>query len=100
LASLILYSLAFLIGCNSLLSINFETLIKQAIPMAGNEEVYLRQCLERNICPVCQQTITKKFGSSQFKDGVSCSLNCYTEWSKTLLIRRHQDKLQKDKTDE
>jgi hypothetical protein len=68
--------------------------------MAGNEEVYLRQCLEQNICPVCQQTITKKFGSGQFKDGVFCSLKCYTEWNKTLLIRRHQDNLQKDKSDE
>ena len=29
--------------------------------MAENEEEYLRQCLERNICPVCQQSITKKF---------------------------------------
>ena len=50
--------------------------------MAENEEYYLRQCLERNICPVCQQTITKKFGSGQFKDGVFCSLNCYTEWNR------------------
>jgi hypothetical protein len=27
--------------------------------MAENEEDYLRQCLERNICPVCQQPITQ-----------------------------------------
>ena len=38
--------------------------------MAESEENYLRQCLERNICPVCQKLITKKFGSGQFKDGV------------------------------
>ncbi len=71
--------------------------------MAENEEDYLRQCLERNICPVCpacQQSITKKFGSGQFKDGVFCSLDCYTEWNKALLIRRHQDKVQKGKSDD
>lgn len=38
--------------------------------MAEIEEEYLRQCLEQNICPVCQQSITKKFGTGQFKDGV------------------------------
>ena len=68
--------------------------------MAENEEEYLRQCLERNICPVCQQSITKKFGSGQFTEGVFCSLNCYAEWNKALLIRRHQDKAQKSKSDE
>ena len=68
--------------------------------MAVNEEDYLRLCLEQNICPVCQKSITKKFGSGQFKDGVFCSLDCYGEWSKALLIRRHQDRVQKSKSDE
>ena len=68
--------------------------------MAENEEEYLRQCLARNIFPVCQQPITQKFGRGQFKDGVFCSLGCYTEWNKALLIRRHQDKVQKSKSDE
>ena len=68
--------------------------------MAENEEVYLRQCLEQNICPVCQQLIIKKHGSGQFKDGVFCSLKCYTEWNKALLIRQHQVKVQKSKSDE
>ncbi|MHB1246309.1 MAG: hypothetical protein ACYCZH_07695 [Sulfuriferula sp.] len=68
--------------------------------MAENEEDYLRQCFERNVCPVCQQLITKKFGSGQFKDGVFCSLDCYAEWNKALLIRQHQDKVQKSKPDE
>jgi len=27
-------------------------------------------------------------------------LNCYTEWNKALLIRQHQDKAQKSKSDE
>lgn len=68
--------------------------------MAENVENYLRQCLERNICPVCQQPIIKKFGSGQFKDGVFCSLNCHAEWNKALLIRRHQDRVQKSKSNE
>lgn len=68
--------------------------------MANKEEGYLRQCLEQNICPVCQQLITKKIGSGQLKDGAFCSLNCFTEWNKALLIRRHLDRVQKSKSDE
>lgn len=68
--------------------------------MAENEEDYLRQCLEQNICPVCQQPITKKFGSGQFKDGVFCSLDCYGEWHKALLMRRHQGRVQNGSSDE
>jgi len=68
--------------------------------MAENEAEYLRQCLEQNICPVCQKAIAKKFGSGQLKDGVFCSMDCYAEWNKALLIRRHQDKVQKSKSDE
>jgi len=68
--------------------------------MADNEEDYLRQCLEKNICPVCQQPIAKKFGSGQFKDGVFCSLDCYGKWNQGLLVRRHQDRVKKEKADE
>jgi len=68
--------------------------------MAENEEDYLRRCLEQNICPACQKPITKKHGSGQFKDGVYCSLDCYKTWNEALLIRRHQDRIQKSETDE
>ncbi len=68
--------------------------------MAEYEEPYLRQCLEQNICPVCQQSIIKKFGSGQFKDGVFCSLDCHVKWNEVLLIRRHQDRVQKGSSDE
>ena len=68
--------------------------------MAGNEEDYLRQCLEKNIFPVCQQPIAKKFGSGQLKDGVFCSLDCYAELNKAILMRRHQGQVQKSKPDE
>lgn len=68
--------------------------------MAENEEGYLRQCLEQNICPVCQKPITQKVGSGQLKDGAFCSLDCYAKWSEALLIRRHQVRIQKSKSDE
>lgn len=68
--------------------------------MTENEEDYLRQCLEKNICPVYQQPVTKKFGSGQLKDGVFCSLDCYGKWNQGLLIRRHQDRVKKESSDE
>lgn len=68
--------------------------------MAENEEEYLRQCLEQAICPACRQPVTEKFGSGQLKDGVFCSLGCYGEWHKALLKRRHQDRVQKEGSDE
>lgn len=68
--------------------------------MAENELGYLRQCLERNTCPVCQQPIEKKFGSGRLKDGVFCSLSCYGQWHNASLIRRHQYRVQKRKSDE
>ncbi len=68
--------------------------------MAENEEEYLHRCLEQNICPVCQQTIVKRFGSGQIKDGVFCSLDCYAKWHDALLKRRHQDRAQKGDSDE
>lgn len=68
--------------------------------MAENEETYLRQCLEQNICPVCKSPIKEKFGSGQFKDGVFCSLDCYAKWNEALLLRRHHARLKKEKSDE
>lgn len=68
--------------------------------MAENEEDYLRQCLEQNICPACQRPITKKVGSGQLKDGVFCSLDCYGKWHQALLMRRHQDRVKKGSSDE
>jgi hypothetical protein len=68
--------------------------------MATKEDEYLRQCLEQNICPVCQQTLTKKVGSGQSKDGVFCSLDCHTKWHEAELIKRHQDRIQKSKSNE
>jgi hypothetical protein len=61
--------------------------------MAENEQQYLGECMEEGICPACHQPITKKFGSGRFEDGVFCSMDCYAEWHKGSLIRRHQDRL-------
>ncbi len=68
--------------------------------MAESEEGYLRQCLEKNICPACQRTITEKFGSGQSKDGVFCSLGCYGEWHKGSLWLRHKERLKKGPSNE
>jgi len=68
--------------------------------MAENEEDYLRQCLERNICPVCQQMMIKKFGSGQFKRRRVLFVELPRKMDKALLIRRHQDRVQKSKFDE
>ena len=68
--------------------------------MAENEDLYLRQCLEQNICPVCQQPIAQKMGTGQLKEGVFCSLDCYAKWNETSLIRRHQDRVKKANPDE
>ena len=68
--------------------------------MAENEEIYLRQCMEQNICPVCQHPIVKRVGSGQLKDGAFCSLDCFTKWNETLLIRRHNERIQKKKLNE
>ncbi len=68
--------------------------------MVETEKEYIQRCLETNKCPVCQQPIDKKVGSGRLDDGVFCSLNCYTEWNKVLLIRRHQERMQKDKSNE
>lgn len=68
--------------------------------MAEHEEEYLRQCLAQGVCPVCQHPIVKKFGSGQTKDGVFCSLDCYGEWHKAMLTRRHQDRVKKGSSDE
>ena len=68
--------------------------------MAESEEGYLRSCLEQEICPACRKSTTKKVGSGLLKDGVFCSLDCYGEWHKGLLIRRHQDRVQRGSLDE
>jgi hypothetical protein len=68
--------------------------------MAEPEEDYLRRGLEENICPVCRSSITEKFGSGQFKDGVFCSLECYGKWHQESLKRRHQDRVKKGSSDE
>lgn len=47
-----------------------------------------------------KKPITKRVGSGQLKDGAFCSLGCYSKWNEAVLIRRHQERLQKSKSDE
>jgi len=68
--------------------------------MAESEEEYLRQCREKSVCPECQRPLYEKVGGGQFKDGVFCSLDCYAKWHEALLVRRHQERLQKSKPNE
>lgn len=55
-----------------------------------DEKSYLGSCLEKNICPTCQQPIIEKFGSGQKRDGVFCSLDCVAKWRGTALARKNQ----------
>jgi len=64
--------------------------------MAENEESYLKQCREKELCPNCQKSLANKLGSGSFKEGVFCSLDCYTKWHEAALIRRHKARLKKE----
>jgi hypothetical protein len=63
--------------------------------MSENEEYYLQQCLQKMVCPSCQKKLTNKVGSGRFKDGVFCSQDCYAKWHSGVLIKRHQERLNK-----
>ena len=58
--------------------------------MAEREEVYLRQCLERNVCSYCGGLLFegKRVGMGQFKDGIFCNLSCQAEHYKLEYVRK------------
>lgn len=68
--------------------------------MAEDQQEYLRECLDRGICPVCHKKIEKKVGTGRIGNGVFCSLTCCAKWEGPSLVRRHQDSMQKRKLDE
>lgn len=68
--------------------------------MPESEQSYLDQCREQGICPACHKATIEKYGSGQQKDGVFCSLDCYGEWHKAALIRRHEERMKKERSDE
>jgi hypothetical protein len=68
--------------------------------MAEDEADYLRQCVEQNNCPVCQQPIAKKLGTGRIQDGLFCSLDCYGKWNEKSLVRRHIERVKKGTTGE
>jgi hypothetical protein len=59
--------------------------------MAESEANYLAQCRQEGICPRCREVVKEKYGTGRFEDGVFCSLDCYAEWHKAALIRRHDE---------
>jgi hypothetical protein len=72
---------------------------REPVSMAeSDDEYYLRECLEKGICPLCHKPIVERFGSGQLKDGVFCSLDCFGKWHEQALKRRHQDRVKKDKS--
>ena len=56
--------------------------------MAEHEEAYLAECLKQKICPVCRKAVTKGTGSGRKKDGLFCSLDCFTNWNAAAIVRR------------
>ena len=68
--------------------------------MAEKEGTYLAKCLQEGVCPKCRQALAQKYGSGRFEDGVFCSLDCYAEWHKGALIRRHEESGKKGPADE
>ena len=60
--------------------------------MDKSEEEYLLELWERNICPQCGSEIPggKKFGTGKKREGGFCSLECYTLYHQTEIIKRQQ----------
>lgn len=67
--------------------------------MAENEESYLSQCRQENLCPACRKPLTNKVGSGRFKDGVFCSQACYAKWHEAAMRNRHEERMKKGRKD-
>lgn len=65
------------------------------MPVAAEEQGYLRDSLEKNICPACKKPPNGKIGSGRRKDGLFCSLDCYARWHEGGLLKRHRERLRK-----
>src|SRR5260370_33672154 len=63
--------------------------------MAEAEKGYLRECLDKKICPKCGKSIQggAGIGSGKIAEGLFCSLDCNGENYKGELIKRHKDRL-------
>ena len=60
--------------------------------MAESERSYLFELWDKNICPNCGKNIPegKRVGSGKKSEGGFCSLNCYAEYYKADVIKRHK----------
>jgi predicted nucleic acid-binding Zn ribbon protein len=58
--------------------------------MTNNEQEFLLQLWERNICPMCGKRIPdgQRVGSGRKSDGGFCSLDCYAEYHKLDLVEK------------
>lgn len=60
--------------------------------MESEEERYLLELWDRNICPFCARSIPegKRVGSGKRSQGGFCSLDCYTRYYQLELTQRAQ----------
>jgi hypothetical protein len=68
--------------------------------MAETEHGYLEECGRRGLCPTCHEFIATRIGSGRQSDGTFCSLDCYGEWHRAVLIRRHTERVKKGRSSE
>jgi hypothetical protein len=68
--------------------------------MAETEDGYLEKCKKEGLCPTCHKPLGAGIGSGRHTDGVFCSLECYGEWHRASLIRRHEERVKKGRTSE
>ena len=74
----------------------FATAVKlQSIPVSfcavdSSEENYLKDCLEKGICPFCKQVLPENgsLGTGQQRKGKFCNLTCYTTYYERELRER------------
>lgn len=59
--------------------------------MTSPDEQNLLDLWDKNICPMCGKDIPEgtRVGSGRKSDGGFCSLDCYGEYHKKVLIERH-----------
>jgi hypothetical protein len=58
--------------------------------MDSSEEHYLRDCLEKGICPFCKNMLPRDggVGTGQMRKGKFCNLTCYAKYYELELQER------------
>jgi hypothetical protein len=64
--------------------------------MPGAEKDYLKECLDKQVCPRCGKSIQEGtgIGSGKIAEGLFCSLGCYGEYYQGELLRRHKKRME------